>query len=67
MALKTRDGKEIQLPEYPTRPREPRKKKQGVSKGIRYKKKMSHIRGKNAFLRYVQAHDCIKDKIADCL
>lgn len=66
MALKTRDGKEIQLPEYLVGPREPRRKKQGISKGIRYKKKMPIIRGKNAFLRYVQAHDCIKDKIMGC-
>lgn len=54
------------MPEYPTGPREPRKKKQGVSKGIQYKKKMPHIKGKNAFLRYVQDHDCIKDKITGC-
>ena len=37
MALKTRDGKEIQLPDYPAKRGEPRKKRQRVSKGLKHK------------------------------
>ena len=27
---------------------------------------MPHVEGKNAFLRYVNAHDCVKDKVTRC-
>ena len=66
MALKTKDGKEIQLPDYSTRKLEPRRKKQWVTRGIKHKKKMPHVEGKNVFLRYVNAHDCVKDKVTGC-
>ena len=49
MALKTKDGKEILLPDYPKGGKEPRKKRQGITKGVRRAKKMPQLQGKTHF------------------
>ena len=46
MALKTRDGKEIQLPEYPTGKLEPRRKRQGSPGGLNTKRRCHIMREK---------------------